>query len=165
MAEIITSAENALLTNSIANLKSFDTHAGRPPKYEDSEPGLERFKNDTVSYFENVKRVNSGLNEGDKPLIITVEGWLVSLGLTRQSLSRYRARGQAWQDFIDYTREIILSNKLQRYMTGQTAPVQAIFDLCNNHNYRNTADIKTGAQEITITSSQVEYPQLSDISK
>ena len=108
MSEIVTNADDALLKHSIDNLKDYDVRAGRPPKYEDTETGLERFKTDTIRYFEEVRSANNGFDVENKPLIITVEGWLTSLGLTRQSLSRYRNRGEEWSNFIDYIRENIL---------------------------------------------------------
>ena len=165
MTEIISTADDAVLKNSIDNLKAFDTHIGRPPRYEDSETGLEQFKQDTVKYFESVRAVNNMLDADSKPLIITVEGWLTSMQLTRQSLSRYRARGGAWAEYIDYTREIILTNKLQRYMTGAVPPVSAVFDLVNNHQYHNTNDAGHYTDVIIESPQKIEYPKLIDIAE
>lgn len=163
MSEIVTSADDALLKVSIDNLKDYDVHAGRPPKYEDTETGLERFKADTIRYFEDVRSANTGFDTDDKPLIITVEGWLTSLGLTRQSLSRYRSRGGAWLDFIDFTKENILSCKLQRYYTGQVPPVSAIFDLTNNHHYLSTNNFTATSHTDIEKATKTEYPTLETL--
>ena len=160
MAEIVTTADDAILQNNINSLKSYDIHTGRPPRYSDDEAGLEQFKADTVSYFETVRSVNAGLDANEKRLIVTIENWCTSLGLTRQSLSRYRSRGQEWQSFIDFTREVILSNKLQRYYTGAVPPVSVVFDLVNNHNYSNTNEAGRRTDTIIDAQQKTEYPVL-----
>lgn len=161
---IIEDAEQALLTQAIANLERYEVRKEHgEPLYADSPAGLEKFKNMTVEYFKSIRSVNSALDPDTKPIIPSVEGWVCYLGFTRQSLLKYKRRGSDWERFIEYTRENIATTKIQRLVTGKTAPIAGIFDLVNNFHYANTSDVKHTNGNDTQEVAAVIYPRLGDL--
>lgn len=113
-------------------------YGGRPPCYEPTNEGLEKFKQETIAYFTHVKNVN--MDESmEKKVVCDIEGWCVYCGITRQTLGTYyKQRGSEWKSFIDYIKEIITAMKKQNAMTYRTPPMIAVFDLVNNHGYHNS---------------------------
>lgn len=163
--QVVDDAEIALTTQTIHNIENYDFRNHNKPLYADNVQGLEDFKEKTLQYFNEVRAVNSSLEADQKPLIVSIESWCCYMGFTRALLTKYRHRGQDWQDFIDYIKECILSHKLQRAMTGKTPAVLALFDLTNNHHYYSTSEFhKGGTDGNMIAPSAVVYPKLVDIS-
>ena len=154
--DLITAGDptDALIDMGIASLKR------RPPTYSPTEDGLEAFKQRTIEYFQNIKAVNE--NRDDKPhLIADIESWCMFLGITRKTLWNYRnGRGGAWADFIDRTKDAILSLKKQQAEHYKTPPMVYIFDAVNNFGYRNTNQVELvtdkRAEDSAILSDQLE---------
>ena len=110
---------------------------GAHPKYTADASGLQEFICQSKNYLNYVQTVNSN-PEVERKLIIDIESWCVFLGITRETLRQYAGRSKEWQDFIAFFKEIIASGKKQLSLTGKIPPMIAVFDLTNNHNYRNT---------------------------
>ena len=160
----IEDAEQALLTQAIANLERYDVRKEHgEPLYADTPEGLQKFKDMTIEYFKSIRSVNSTLDPDAKPIIPSIEGWVCYMGFSRQTLSVYKHRGSDWEQFISYVRENIATTKIQRLVTGQTSPIAGIFDLVNNFNYSNTSDVKHTAGNDTQAVSAVIYPRLCDM--
>jgi len=159
--DIVTDAEQALLTQAINNLERYDIRRGHgAPLYADSPEGLQKFQDMTVEYFKSLRSVNSALDPDAKPIVPSIEGWVTYMGFTRQSLSNYKHRGQEWEQLIEFIRENIATSKIQRLVTGKTAPIAGIFDLVNNFQYSNTSDVKHTNIDDTQTIPAVVYPRL-----
>lgn len=115
--------------------------AGRPAAYPDTPQGLEDFKEATVKYLEHVQKVNeSGI---EKKVMVDIESWACYLGTTRATIATYeRTRDEKWQEFIAVTKNGIAAAKKEAAFHGQLQPMIAVFDLANNHNYKNTNEFK-----------------------
>lgn len=162
--EIVDNAEQALLTQAIANLERYEVRKEHgEPLYANNPDGLEKFKNMTISYFEAVRSVNSALDQNDKPVVPSCEGWVCFMGFTRQALHKYKQRGEEWERFIEFVRENLAATKIQRLVTGKTAPIAGIFDLVNNFCYRNTSDVKHIDTSHIQSVSAVQYPTLAEL--
>ena len=105
-------------------------------KYEPTPEGLALFKERTEQYFDFLRRANIG---HEKSICGDIESWCTSLGITRATLSNYHGRSGAWAEYIDYVRECILAMKKEFAFAGKIPPVTAIFDMVNNHGYRNAS--------------------------
>lgn len=127
--------------SAVTNILLETIKAGRPAAYEDSIEGLEAFKKGTVGYLEYVQRTNeSGL---EKKVMIDIESWACFLGITRATIATYeRTRGEYWQQFIAVVKNGIAAAKKEAAFHGQLQPMIAVFDLANNHNYKNTNEFK-----------------------
>lgn len=162
--DIVTDAEQALLTQAINNLERYDIRREHgAPLYADTPEGLQKFKDMSIEYFKSIRSINSALDPDTKPIIPSVEGWCTFLGFTRQALNKYKHRGSDWERFIEYVRELLATTKIQRLVTGQTSPIAGIFDLVNNFSYSNTSDVKHTAGNDTQAVSAVIYPRLCDM--
>ena len=105
-------------------------------KYEPTDEGLQMFKEKTEQYFDFVRKANVG---HEKSICADIESWCISLGITRATLSNYHGRSEAWSTYIDYVKECIVSMKKSFMLANRVPPVTAIFDLVNNHGYRNVS--------------------------
>lgn len=124
-----------------SNIKKYD--GDTRGKYENTLEGLERFKRATEAYFDGVKMANEGRildgKDSGKPVMVDIEGWITSIGITRMTLSRYyRNRGQEWKDYIDFVKDNILHSKKVYALNGRANPIVSIFDLTNNFGYYST---------------------------
>lgn len=115
-------------------------------KYTDDEEGYNRFVKESQKYLEYVKQVNN--NGTEKKLIIDIESWCVSLGITRETLRKYSNRSEEWKEFIDLFKEVILSGKKQLAMTYKIPPMVYMFDVTNNHGYHNTSEFHLQAETV-----------------
>jgi hypothetical protein len=76
----------------------------------------------------------------DRPL--TIAGLCVQLGICRETLSQY-ANGEyddeenLYSDTLKNTKTIIEMNKNEGLLTGKYNPAGAIFDLKNNHGWKD----------------------------
>ncbi len=114
---------------------------GRPATYPNNESGLNAFIENTKGYFSYLQSANSKLDDSQK-LIPDVEGLSLYCGVDRRTIERYRERGGAWTEIIDYTKNAIAYCKKQLALRGKIPTVMAIFDLSNNHNYINASEFK-----------------------
>ena len=110
---------------------------GRPATYPNTSQGLQSFIENSQGFFEYVQKANSQLDD-DKKLIPDIELYLLWLGISRWTLSEYQHRGGEWEKIINMFKDSILVAKKQLILRGKIPPVIAIFDLTNNHGYRNT---------------------------
>lgn len=117
------------------------TLRGRKVTYEANTEGLQAFINKSLEYLEYVKQVNED-PEVEHKLIADVEGWCVYCGITRTTIATYSRRDGDWQRFIELFREAIASFKKQAALSYRTPQMIAVFDLANNHGYKNTSEFK-----------------------
>lgn len=131
---------------------------GARPKYRESEDGYQAFVECSQEYLDYVKQINDN-PAIEKKLVIDIESWCVYVGITRETLRQYEARGGAWKEFIAYFKEIIVMCKKQLAFNYKIPPMFATFDLVNNHNYRNTNEFHVMAdipkKERTITAEEL----------
>lgn len=127
--------------SAVTNILLETIKAGRPAAYEDNIEGLEAFKKSTISYLEYVRQTNaSGI---EKKVMVDIESWACFLGITRATIATYeRTRGEYWQQFIAVVKNGIAAAKKEAAFHGQLQPMIAVFDLANNHNYKNTNEFK-----------------------
>lgn len=125
----------------VTNILLETVKAGRPAAFEDSIDGLEAFKKSTIDYLEYVQRTNeSGI---EKKVMVDIESWACFCGITRATIATYeRTRGEYWQQFIAVVKNGIAAAKKEAAFHGQLQPMIAVFDLANNHNYKNTNEFK-----------------------
>ena len=110
---------------------------GRPCTYANTESGLNDFIENAKGYFTYVQNANSKLDEKSQ-LIPDIEGLTLFIGIDRSTLCRYRERGGEWERVIDYIKNSIGYSKKQLILKGKVPAVVGIFDMVNNHGYRNT---------------------------
>lgn len=141
--------------SAVTNILLETIKAGRPAAFPDTEQGLEDFKQSTVNYLEYVQNANeSGL---EKKVMVDIESWACFLGITRATIASYeRTRGKNWQEFIAVTKNGIAAAKKEAAFHGQLQPMIAVFDLANNHNYKNTNEFK-----LEVEPKEPERPTLS----
>lgn len=116
---------------------------GRPPVYPNNEEGLRDFLDATKRYFEYIRDANR-LNE--EKLVPDIEGWSIFIGITRQTVSVYSRRGEAWEETISYIKDSILAAKKQLAFRFKIPPVVYLNDVSNNHGYLNTSEFKITAE-------------------
>ena len=142
----------------VLNLGVMALKRGARPKYEDNEKGYKTFVSRSQEYLEYVQQINAN-PDIEKKLIIDIESWCVYIGLTRETLRQYEARGEAWKEFIEYFKEIIVTAKKQLAFNYKIPPMFATFDLVNNHGYRNTNEFHVSAyvpkEEKTLTEAEL----------
>lgn len=110
-------------------------------KFPDNGQGLQAFKEKSLAYLQYVQEVNDN-PEVEHKLIADVEAWCVFCGMTRTTLFNYAKRGGDWEAFISYFREVIAAFKKQAALSYRTPQMVAVFDLANNHGYKNTSEFK-----------------------
>ena len=73
------------------------------------------------------------------PLPYTVEGICEVLGITRQTLLNYeKAEGyEIFFDTIEKAKAKVLTNTMERALSGKNNAAVAIFSLVNNYGYKN----------------------------
>lgn len=128
---------NSVLDMSIRSIK-----LGRPAKFEDSEQGLQDFKEASIAYLEFVRETNNNPNN-ENHLIPDVESWATYIGTTRMTICTYeKTRGQEWTDFIALVKGSITACKKQLAFRQKIPTVLALFDLTNNSGYVNSSEFK-----------------------
>lgn len=116
--------------------------AGRPPAYQETEQGLEEFRQKTLEYINHVQSINSG-DDDSKKVIVDIESWACYLGITRATIATYeRTRSIGWKQFIAVVKNGIAAVKKEAAFHGQMQPMIAVFDMANNHDYKNTNEFK-----------------------
>lgn len=116
--------------------------AGRPPAYPETEQGIEKFRKKTLEYINHVQGINSG-DDDSKKVIVDIESWACYLGITRATIASYeRTRNNDWKQFIAVVKNGIAAVKKEAAFHGQMQPMIAVFDMANNHDYKNTNEFK-----------------------
>lgn len=148
---------NSVLDMSIRSLKM-----GRPAKFEESEQGLQDFKEASISYLEYVRETNNN-PDNENHLIPDIESWATFIGTTRMTIINYeKSRGQDWKDFIALIKGAITACKKQLAFRQKIPTVLALFDLTNNSDYVNSSEFKLKPEvfEPTRALSDAELPRL-----
>lgn len=132
---------------------------GRPAAFDDSIEGLNAFKQCTINYLEYVQRANESRIK--KKVMIDIESWACFLGITRATIATYeRTRGEDWQQFIAVTKNGIAAAKKEAAFHGQLQPMIAVFDLANNHSYKNTNEFKLEVEKQESKHSMIPLDKL-----
>ena len=140
--------------------------AGRPPAYQETEHGLEEFRQKTLEYINHVQAINSG-DDDSKKVIVDIESWACYLGITRATIATYeRTRDSDWKQFIAVVKNGIAAVKKEAAFHGQMQPMIAVFDMANNHDYKNTNEFKLNvspSEDDRKVLSAKELPKLGDV--
>ena len=120
-------------------------NAGRPSEYPNTPEGMEKFIENTISFFEHVNNINSN-PDIERKIIPDIEGWAVYLGITRMTLCTYEHRNKEWGDLIGYYKNAIGCVKKQLAMNYKIPPMVYVFDATNNHGYINSSEFKLKAE-------------------
>lgn len=104
------------------------------------------------------------------PLPYTIEGLCEVLDCERQTLLNYeKQKGyEEYFDTIKRAKRKIARNKLERGLTGQSVSNVTIFDLKNNHGYKDKMEFDQTIEDKSIDRSKLtneELRQLSEINK
>ena len=130
---------------------------GRPRKYktvDELEEAIEVYFDECNSrvkmvYIAKEKR----LVECVTPIPYTIEGLGYAIGLTRESLNNYQKK-PGYEKFFDTIKKAkakVQLNKMERGLEGDSQPAVTIFDLKNNHGYRDKQELAhTGDINITV---------------
>lgn len=121
-------------------------NSGRPKRY----PTIEGFEKAIEDYFEecdnNTVDTYNKLGEPitiKSPIPYTVEGLCLALGFTsREALINYEKK-QGYEEYFDTLKTAklrIQNNKVVNSLNGTYNPATAIFDLKNNHGYRDKTE-------------------------
>lgn len=132
--------------------KSFRIGPGRPRTWESPE----ELKADIDAYFkwadDNPIEITYPARTGNdgKPLTYdsarpyTVEGLCRYLGCDRKTLINYqKAEGyEEYHELLDEAKNRIAEQKLERGLAGTSPAAVTIFDLKNNHGYKDTTHVE-----------------------
>lgn len=134
---------------------------GRMAAYPDNQAGLDLFISKSIEYLEHVNSINSN-PEMEKAVFPDIESWATFLGISRMTLSNYfNERGEDWQSAITEVKEILCACKKQLAFGYRVPPVIAMFDLANNHSYKNTAEFKIAPEAPKEEKREVDIQQIA----
>ena len=149
----------AVVDDSIRSLQAVKARGGRPAVYAPTKEGLQDFLEDCSEYFRRINSINQN-PDMERLVVPDVEGLCAHLQITRQTLHNYAAtRSDDWREAIELVRTCIASAKKQLANTYRIPPVFALFDLVNNHGYRNATEFKLTTEE---TPRQIEETKLAN---
>lgn len=149
----------AVVDDSIRSLQEVKARGGRPAVYAPTKKGLQDFLEDCSEYFRRINSINQN-PDMERLVVPDVEGLCAHLQITRQTLHNYAAtRSDDWHEAIELVRTCIASAKKQLANTYRIPPVFALFDLVNNHGYRNATEFKLTTEE---TPRQIEETKLAN---
>ncbi len=117
-------------------------------RYENSERGLEAFRQRSLDYFQYIKEQNETADsEGSARVIPSIESWAVFMGMSRMAILTYeKQRGDAWRDVIAYFKNCIQACRAQLADRGKIPVIAHIFSAVNSlSGYANTSEIKVTA--------------------
>jgi|SRR5690625_1072708 len=136
-------------------------NSGKPKKWET----VEELQADINAYFKwcdsnpLTQTHNSQIDkETGKPLVFeidrpyTIEGLSTFLGCNRETLINYQKR-EGYEEYfgaINDAKNRIQQNKVERALSGLAPAATSIFDLKNNHGYRDKTETKH-AGEVSIS--------------
>ena len=132
-------------------------NSGKPKKWETPEKLQEAIE----AYFKEcddntITVLPKGAKEPiqiSKPIPYTIEGLCMVLGCDRVTLLNYEGQ-EGYEEFFSTIKKAKLKiqrNKIERGLMGESNPAVSIFDLKNNHNYRDKteSDITTNGKDFT----------------
>lgn len=99
-----------------------------------------------VKYFDKAKQT---VIEIPKPIPYTTEGLCEVLGCSRQTLLNYE-KHPGYEEFFDTVmraRLKIQKNKVERALDGDSNPNFSMFDLKNNHGYKDKRELETSGPD------------------
>lgn len=113
---------------------------------------IEEFQAKIQAYFDQQKEEN-------RPL--TVEGLCLALGFSsRQSLLNYEGytdkNKKPFLDAIKRARLQIQQSKIEGLLSGNYSAAGAIFDLKNNHNYKDKQETTVKLDKETLTDAEIQ---------
>ena len=114
-------------------------------RYENSERGLEAFRQRSLDYFQYIKEQNESADSASSARVIpSIESWAVFMGMSRMALLTYeKQRGDAWRDVIGYFKNCIQACRSQLADRNRLPVVAYIFSSVNSYSgYSNTSEIK-----------------------
>lgn len=116
-------------------------------QYPDNAEGLELFNRTSEDYFRAVVEQNRSVDEPAEMLIPSVESWAAYLGVSRQSIFRYKhERGEEWTRTVEYYINLVGACKSEAASHGRLNPMLYVFDQINNtrgeYGYVSTNEIK-----------------------
>jgi len=93
------------------------------------------------------------------PVPYTVEGICEVLGITRQTLLNYeKAEGyEIFFDTIEKAKAKVLTNTMERALSGKNNAAVSIFSLVNNYGYKNANHKETTEDDKNININ-IQYP-------
>jgi len=134
-------------------------------------PTVKSLKNAIEKYFNHCDnntaevyiKSSQELKEIKKPIPYTIEGLCEVLECDRDTLLNYEKK-KGYEDYFGTVKKAkmkIQRNKLERGLLGDSNSAVTIFDLKNNHNYKDKTetDITSKGECLNITAS--EYRQIS----
>lgn len=114
---------------------------GRPRKIDTLET-FERAMNDYLIYMEDVNR--DAAERGDKPYIMTIAGFCVFCGISRDELSHYlyqNSNNKAYWQAVKRLQDIILTGLQQAGFNSDAAVIPLMAELNNSHGYTNAPQV------------------------
>lgn len=132
-------------------------NSGKPKKWETPE----ELQQDIDDYYDKcdnnkvqiVHKETGALIDVPKPIPYTVEGLCEVLGCCRETLLNYEKQ-EGYEEFfstIKRAKNKIARNKIERGLMGDSAASVTIFDLKNNHGYRDRTE-----SDINLTDTSIE---------
>ena len=125
------------------NTKNFETPEELEEKIQEYFDVCD--SNTTEVYVKSKAEIQTIAN----PIPYTIEGLCEVLGCTRQTLLNYENR-EGYEEYFDTIKKAkmkIQRNKLERGLMGTSNPAVTIFDLKNNHGYKDQVEIDLGVKE------------------
>ena len=93
-------------------------------------------------YIEVYDKQSKTVKEISKPIPYTIEGLCLVLGVGRETLLNYEKQ-PGYEDYFDTIKEAklkIQKNKVERGLDGESSAPVTIFDLKNNHGYKDKSE-------------------------
>jgi hypothetical protein len=125
---------------------------------EELKADIDRYFNECDSRTVEVYvKSTQEIQEINKPIPYTIEGLCEALDCTRESLLNYEKK-VGYEEYFSTIKRAKLKiqrNKVERGLDGDSNPAVTIFDLKNNHNYKDKTEVD---QKMMIT----EQPLFSE---
>ena len=128
-------------------------NSGKPKKYKDVAE-LQKvidayfYECDSNTVKEYSKYADS-IIEVPKPIPYTIEGLAYALDITRATLLNYEKK-EGYEEFfytLERAKSRIQKNKLERGLMGESVASVTIFDLKNNHEYKDQSALDLGNKD------------------
>ncbi|MEO7535859.1 MAG: terminase small subunit [Ferruginibacter sp.] len=111
----------------------------------DLKEKIDKYFGDLKLNTKEVMSASGAIKNIADPLIPTIEDFGSYLGLSKQSLLNYTsAEGyEDYHDIMTMARDRILGMKTRGLVNGKGSTSGIIFDLVNNHGYKNKAEVES----------------------
>lgn len=89
-----------------------------------------------------INKKTGEVTKATRPIPYTIEGLCEILECSRQTLLNYE-RESGYEDYFDTIKKAklkIQKNKVERALVGESQPAMSIFDLKNNHHYKDKVE-------------------------